>query len=483
MKQKWADNLGMEVDEVDNYIDLNNAKGQGKLHKDGKVMKNSKGEEVMLNGVGLFHLLDYGYMYNEETLSALKYWGVNCVRIPAYVQYRYSSRYDTVTPADRGLETAYDEYIEVMDRIIEIASEQGLYCMVDFHILQENGDVLEWKDLAEKFFRHFGEKYGDQENILYEITNEPFSTPNASLVEYINFIKPIIKEYDANPIIITGYTYESGLRGSYEALKENDINDVFISYHYYNGEDITQFKQLYETTDIPLIYSEWGNSDTKANGTDEYFTEMTTQYLQWWKENNIANCAWMLCHGNYSYSLWNKELGDKSEILQHGVISDKYLSEYGNLVFNSYLNDTFERIKENNTIMTSNTYQINREKWNISKVKPNTTSSEFKEHIEINQNYNILDNHGDELENDELITTGCKIVVNEDEIYTVSVIGDLNNTGTITLTDISLLRKSLIELENLNEEQIISADVNDDNRLTLNDCSKLRKLFLQLENI
>ena len=361
MKQKWATKLGIDINDVDKYIDLYNAKGQGKLHKDGKVMKNSKNEEVMLNGVGLFHLLDYGYMYNQETLSALKYWGINCIRIPAYLEYKNSSNFDTVTPVDRGLDTAYDEYIEEMDRIIDIATEEGLYCMVDFHILKENGDILNWKAVAEKFFTHFAQKYGSQSNILYELANEPFSTPNSSLISYVKDISSIIKNYDANPILIVGYTYESGLSGCYQALKTNGINDVFISYHYYNGEDITSYKNLYETTDIPLIYSEWGNSDTKANGTDEYFTEMTTQYLNWWSENNIANSAWMLCHGNYSYSLWNKDLGSQSEILQYGLISDKYLSEYGKLVFEKSLDNTIAKIKENPPIFDEddNTTQEN----------------------------------------------------------------------------------------------------------------------------
>ena len=110
-----------------------------------------------------------------------------------------------------------------------------------------------------------------------------------------------------------------------------------------------------------MIYSEWGNSDTKANGTDEYFTEMTTQYLNWWSENNIANSAWMLCHGNYSYSLWNKDLGSQSEILQYGLISDKYLSEYGKLVFEKSLDNTIAKIKENPPIFDEddNTTQEN----------------------------------------------------------------------------------------------------------------------------
>ena len=239
MKKKWADALSIDINDVDKYLDLYNAKGQGKLHKDGKYIKNEKNEIVRINGVGLFHLLDYGYMYNEDTLKALKYWGVNCVRIPAYLNYRESSRVSTVTPTDRGLSTAFDEYMDEMDRIIDIATKEGLYCMVDFHILGEDGDINQYYDMADRFFTHFGTKYGNQNNIIWELANEPYGTTVESLAKYVKKIKEVVKKYDNNPVLISGWTMKNNendngiLSECYKQFKEQGLDDVFISYHYY----------------------------------------------------------------------------------------------------------------------------------------------------------------------------------------------------------------------------------------------------------
>lgn len=406
MKQKWADGLGININDVDKYIDMYNAKGLGKLHKDGQKLKNSNNEEVQLNGVGLFHLLDYGYMYNSETIGALKYWGVNCIRLPAYVRYRKSISGDTVTSQDRGLDTALDEYLQEMDRIIEAASEQGLYCMVDFHILKENGDLSNWTELSEQFFKHFLEKYGQQDNMIWEIANEPFSTSNENLEAYINDMVKLIKKYDDSPVVICGSNrWSDNVAIMYEYFKDKDcINDIFISSHYYDRADISKYKKLYETTEIPLMFTEWGNAPAAPSSTInsdvlEKYTENTKKYFSWWNENNISNCVWMYCHGDYTYSLW-KNLGEKkSQILRYGVISDEYLTYNGKLTLNNYLNAELNKIKKsgvldkksedepdnnNNTISNTINDNINNNTDNstknntINEVKNITTENKIK---------------------------------------------------------------------------------------------------------
>lgn len=353
MKQKWADALKIDVADVDKYVDLYNAKGQGKLHKEGKFVKNEKNEIVNINGVGLFHLLDYGYMYNEDTIKALKYWGINCIRIPAYLNYRISSVNTTITPSERGLATAFDEYMDEMDRIIDIATKEGLYCMVDFHILETDGDISQYTEMAEKFFTHFGSKYGKQDNILWELANEPYKTSKENLATYLKTIREIVKKYDSNPVMITGWTahdtsIDNDFTQFYNYFKTQGLDDMFVSYHYYGGDKIEWIRAFYESTEIPLSYSEWSNYDSDLepdNGKN--YTELTKEYMKWWNENGIINCAWMLCHGNWKYILWNKDLGDKSEALKYGCISDEYISDYGKLVFQTCLNNTIEKVKNN----------------------------------------------------------------------------------------------------------------------------------------
>lgn len=353
MKQKWAEALDISVDQVENYLDQYNAKTLGKLHKEGQVIKNAKGETIQLNGTCLFHLEDYGDMYHEDTFKALKYWGINCIRIPAYLCFQTSSKIDRATITERGLDTAYEEKIAIMDRLIEEATRQGLYCMIDFHILGQHGDISNWLTLAKKFYTHFCEKYAKQENIIYEIANEPFATSTQNLVEYTKQMRDLIKKYDPNPVIIVGSNAGFEITETvsfYEACQEQKIDDVFISMHYYDGREIQRVKNRYDITDIPLVFTEWSNS-TVAGSLDysdtETYPEMTKKYLRWWDQERICNMSFMLCDGDYPFALWNKDLTmEQRELLKYGFMTEPYLSDYGKFIFQSYFESMIKNIKK-----------------------------------------------------------------------------------------------------------------------------------------
>lgn len=373
MVKKWSEKLGIQESEVGIYLDYFNSKNQGKLHKDGQKMKNEAGEIVPLNGICLFHIPDYSEIYTKESLEALKLWGINCIRIPAYLQLRVSSNKDTITRVGRGLDTAYDETISEMDRIIEIATELGFYCMVDYHVLVEDGDISQHTELAKQFFTHFGEKYGSQNNILWELANEPFGSTPENLTKYVKEISTLIKQYDSTPILITGhseehYNLEDATR-LYECFQKNGVDDVFISKHYYNGDEIEKYKKAYQEG-MPLIFSEWSNASTQDTKPYERYEQMTNQYLEWWHQEGIANVVFMYCHGDYAFSLW-KDLGKKNELISHGVIGQEYLTDNGIKVFNDYLEDTINRIKESGA--------LEKDQWDISLKQDQSIHATWKE--------------------------------------------------------------------------------------------------------
>ena len=63
------------------------------------------------------------------------------------------------------------------------------------------------------------------------------------------------------------------------------------------------------------------------------------------------------------------------------------------------------------------------------------------------------------------------------------MIGDLNKNGTMTLADISIQRKHILDIEILENEVYQAGDLNKDGEITLNDLSKLRKVVLGIENL
>lgn len=373
MRKKWVNDLNIKDSEVDNYVDMINFKTYGKLKQVGKKLVSSRtNEEVELNGVSLFHLVDYGNTYNKANLSTLKYWGVNALRLPAYLQTKSASsgctkNCDYVTPKDDGLDSKLMEYYESMDRIIDIASDLGFYVMIDFHCLGENGSLKNWQDLAKDFFTHFGQKYGKQDNIIWELANEPFSTSNEDLADYSNVMVNLIKNYDSNPVIVIGENNSSGKLQdeTYRAIKEKINDDFFISIHYYNHqiEDLVKDGNVFQpnifanyyNNGIPLAFTEWSNvcvrSCNQLNIPLDHVKMVTENYLDWWSNNKIPNFVFMLTHASFGHSLWNNNLVASPNLLKYGVGSEKYLSENGKVALFSYYNSAIRVVNKKGIVV------------------------------------------------------------------------------------------------------------------------------------
>lgn len=77
---------------------------------------------------------------------------------------------------------------------VSYATELGMYVIVDWHILSDC-DPNQNKDEAIAFFREMSEAFADNDNVLYEICNEPNSgTSWDSIKSYAEEVIPVIRE-------------------------------------------------------------------------------------------------------------------------------------------------------------------------------------------------------------------------------------------------------------------------------------------------
>ena len=109
-----------------------------------------------------------------------------------------------------------------------------------------------------------------------------------------------------------------------------------------------------------------------------------------------------------------------------------------------------------------------------------TTVKEFIKNTSFNSNYHysLYNSKNNLIEDTDIITTGSYIqmIDNNGENYKIylSVRGDINNDGLISITDISRLFRYIVDDNySIDLPNIKSSDVNDDNRVTITDLSKL----------
>ncbi len=118
----------------------------------------------------------------------------------------------------------------------------------------------------------------------------------------------------------------------------------------------------------------------------------------------------------------------------------------------------------------------------ILDVSPETTLEDLVNSFDSNVDYKIVDKEGNEVSKDELVATGMKIILDteDNKEYTIIVKGDIDGDGLITITDLSMLKKSMIGLQELDEIESQAANVDLDNEIQITDLSKVVKYIIGL---
>ena len=96
-----------------------------------------------------------------------------------------------------------------------------------------------------------------------------------------------------------------------------------------------------------------------------------------------------------------------------------------------------------------------------------------------NANFLIKDNN-QELADDANVATGNKLIKDGQE-YTLIVKGDITKNGQVSTLDLIALRKSIVGLTNLENEQALAADLDDDGNIDVLDLINERKKIVGLK--
>ena len=131
--------------------------------------------------------------------------------------------------------------------------------------------------------------------------------------------------------------------------------------------------------------------------------------------------------------------------------------------------------------ITSEKYKI--EKDYILRILPETTIKQFKENVTTDNEIVFIDEYGNTMTDNEIISTGVKIKVGKTLQYTLIVIGDIDKDTTITINDLAKLKLHLIESELLTGIELKAAYIDNDDEVTINDLAQLKLILIGLLNL
>lgn len=257
----------------------------GALHVCGVKLCGADGQPVQLKGMSTHGTQWYEQCVTEGSLDALAYdWGADVLRVSTYVQ-------------EGGYETDPQRFTDIASRIIDQATARGLYVVVDWHQLSP-GDPNANTELAKQFFRDITARHGHQDNLLYEIANEPSGVSWQAIKSYAEEVVPVVREGAPDAVVLVGTRAWSsfGLSESgneWEVINNQvDASNIMYVFHFYAASHQDYYlNALSNAADhIPVFVTEFGTQNYAGEGANDF--AMSQRYLDLMEQKQISWINW-----------------------------------------------------------------------------------------------------------------------------------------------------------------------------------------------
>ena len=337
--------LCLECEEVFKEFNyLNNAYHKnGKLSVKGPDLVNQFGEKYQLFGLSTHGLQWFSRVVNFDTICEIQEnFGNNVIRFALYT--------DEDGYCDGG--PSKKQYmLETLQKGIDIATELGLYVIVDWHMVGADNPAdknpLTYLEESKEFFSYISEYYKDQDNILYEIMNEPNgSTTWADCKKYANEVIPCIRKNTDAVILVGNPKWTADLNS---VMKDPLVGyeNIMYTYHFYAADhsSTTQVVKAYDSG-FPVFISEFGFMESSGDGA------ISETNGEKWKKvldpRNISYVAWNISNSPGSASIF------KNGTTKLDDVSDENLKVWGVYLKNWYRAKSLNIVPEPEEIPTAN---------------------------------------------------------------------------------------------------------------------------------
>ena len=328
-------------------LNRDNCKYHGKLYKNGKYLVDLEGKQVEIRGIGTHHLLQFKNLHTKECLETLKYYGINCIRLSAYLKTQLFNASNNEYA--KGYVDSIAETRAHIEEIVSYCVELGLYVILDWHMHATNSYADMYETEAIDFFTYYSDKYKDTPNVFYELANEPYSITATELITFISKVRPVILANNPTAIMLCGNAKE-GIETFYTKLVAAGYTDIFVCPHSY-GESVKVKYRNWFNNGYPLFVSEWGNSNGYGDG--EGNDAATTDLLEWLHETGVGTCFWKYTDQTMTTSiLKNRDGLIGNPYYKYGGFTEEDLSYNGKLYLNTFQDYAFENYIERTALDT-----------------------------------------------------------------------------------------------------------------------------------
>jgi len=263
----------------------------GKLSVQGNHVVDNTGKPLSLAGPSLFWG-NKGWMerakfgpdayYNKDVVAFVRReWNAPIIRISMGAASRGGYIHD---PIGRW---------EKITAVADAAIAEGMYFIVDWH----EHAAEEHPDEAVAFFQKLATQYGEVDNLIYEIYNEPLNTTDWETVikPYSERVIAAIREIDADNLIIVGtQTWSQDVDKAADSPIEG-FDNLAYALHFYAGthkQNLRDKASYAMNKGLALMVTEWGS--VNANGDGGPDLESTHEWMTFLRDNELTHCYWSM---------------------------------------------------------------------------------------------------------------------------------------------------------------------------------------------
>ncbi len=253
---------------------------------DGKLV-DSNGKEVQLTGISTHGINWFPEFAAPETIASLRNnFGINVIRLAMY-----TSDYNGYCVGGS------DNQKDLMDKIcsaVDAATENDMYVIIDWHTLNDENPNT-YKAESIQFFGEMVRKYKGNDNVIYEICNEPNGdTTWSDIKSYAKEVIPVIRNVDSDAVILVGTPEWSS---DLESVQDDPLNfkNIMYTYHFYAASHKDDARAELESAleaGLPVFISEYGLVSADGNGSVD--TKEAKKWYDLIDEYKLSSCIWNL---------------------------------------------------------------------------------------------------------------------------------------------------------------------------------------------
>ena len=189
----------------------------------------------------------------------------------------------------------------LIEAAVKAAVKNDIYVIIDW----QSHTATDQLEQAALFFDEMAEKYGEYNNVIFEIFNEPTNQGWPLIKEYADSIVTVIRKHSDNLILVGNPTWDQRPDVAIGKEVEDPKHNVAYTFHYYamsHGKSQMNSADRAMKAGLSVFVSEWGTVEASGNGTPG--EDKNLQWQEWMDANKLSSANWSISNKNEGASLF-----------------------------------------------------------------------------------------------------------------------------------------------------------------------------------